>query len=204
MPITSSPCLLTSGSVPPSPRPSRRLRGKAASQGCKRKNPGIPDRQNRIPQPRICFLSEAGPRLFFRREAAPVPAIPASKNGKRLFLQLRSICCKVLVQIGNRVALDADILHVEGNARRRDRIDPRRVVDEIGVEAGLFDLVDREVPRELGNDRADHLKVSKFIRPSTIPMIRPRLQLPLYQLVNNRPDGFPGFFRLPAQLVPTA
>ena len=37
-----------------------------------------------------------------------------------------------------------------------------RVVNEIGIEAGLLDLIYREVPRELMDDGADHFQMSEL------------------------------------------
>ena len=37
------------------------------------------------------------------------------------------------------------------------------MVDEIGIEAGLLDLIYREVPRELVDDGADHLKMPQLL-----------------------------------------
>ena len=65
--------------------------------------------------------------------------------------------------VGDGIARD---LH----RRRRPRIaggelreHAGRVVDEIGIEAGLFDLIYREVPRELVDDGADHLKMPQLL-----------------------------------------
>ena len=65
--------------------------------------------------------------------------------------------------VGDGIARD---LH----RRRRPRIaggelreHAGRVVDEIGIEAGLLDLIYREVPRELMDDGADHLKMPQLL-----------------------------------------
>ena len=70
---------------------------------------------------------------------------------------------EVLGEVGDGIARD---LH----RRRRPRIaggelreHAGRVVDEIGIEAGLLDLIYREVPRELMDDGADHLKMSQLL-----------------------------------------
>ena len=71
---------------------------------------------------------------------------------------------EVLGEVGDGIARD---LH----RRRRPRIaggelreHAGRVVDEIGIEAGLPDLIYREVPRELVDDGADHLKMPQLLR----------------------------------------
>ena len=65
--------------------------------------------------------------------------------------------------VGDGIARD---LH----RRRRPRIaggelreHAGRVVDKIGIEAGLFDLIYREVSRELVDDGADHLKMPQLL-----------------------------------------
>ena len=65
--------------------------------------------------------------------------------------------------VGDGIARD---LH----RRRRPRIaggelreHAGRVVDEIGIEAGLLDLIYREVSRELMDDGADHLKMPQLL-----------------------------------------
>ena len=70
---------------------------------------------------------------------------------------------EVLGEVGDGIARD---LH----RRRRPRIaggelreHAGRVVNEIGIEAGLFDLIYREVPRELVDDGADHLKMPQLL-----------------------------------------
>ena len=70
---------------------------------------------------------------------------------------------EVLGEVGDGIARD---LH----RRRRPRIaggklreHAGRVVNEIGVEAGLFDLIYREVSRELVDDGADHLKMPQLL-----------------------------------------
>lgn len=81
-----------------------------------------------------------------------------------LSLYNRTLGGEVLGEVGDGIARD---LH----RRRRPRIaggklreHAGRVVDEIGIEAGLLDLIYREVPRELMNDGADHLKMPQLLR----------------------------------------
>ena len=80
-----------------------------------------------------------------------------------LSLYNRTLGGEVLGEVGDGIARD---LH----RRRRPRIaggelreHAGRVVDEIGIEAGLLDLIYREVPRELMDDGADHLKMPQLL-----------------------------------------
>ena len=70
---------------------------------------------------------------------------------------------KVFGEVGDGVARD---LHGGGRPRiagRKLREYACRMIDKVGIEAGFLDLVDREVPRELMDNGADHLKVSQFL-----------------------------------------
>jgi len=67
-------------------------------------------------------------------------------------------------KIGKRIALDADVLHIEGHARRRDRIKSRGVIYVVRLKHRSLDLIDRNIPRQLINDRRDHFKVGKLFR----------------------------------------
>ena len=84
---------------------------------------------------------------------------------------------EVLGEVGDGIARD---LH----RRRRPRIaggelreHAGRVVDEIGIEAGLLDLIYREVSRELVDDGADHLKM-----PQLLCAQRSIGNVPMYQI----------------------
>ena len=79
-------------------------------------------------------------------------------------LRYRTICCKIFVQIGERVAGDGKCVRVERCAGCRSRVDARGVVHKIRVEALLLNLLRRQIPRELIHDRADHLEVRQFFR----------------------------------------
>ena len=70
---------------------------------------------------------------------------------------------KVFGEVGDGVARD---LHGGGRPRiagRKLREYACRMIDKVGIEASFLDLVDREVPRELMDNGADHLKVSQFL-----------------------------------------
>ena len=70
---------------------------------------------------------------------------------------------EVLGEVGDGVARDLHRRRRPRIAGRKLREHARGVIDEIGIEAGLLDLVRREVPRELMDDGADHLKVSQLL-----------------------------------------
>lgn len=84
---------------------------------------------------------------------------------------------EVLVQVGERVARDGDSAGAERHPRGRDRVHAGCVVDEVRVEALLPDLLGRQVPRELVNDRADHLEVRQLFRA-----YRSNRNAPIYQI----------------------
>lgn len=69
-----------------------------------------------------------------------------------------------LGKIGKNVALDAYVFHIEGHTRCRYRVKSRRVVNVVGLEHRALDILDRNIPRKLVNDRRDHFKVGKFFR----------------------------------------
>ena len=73
------------------------------------------------------------------------------------------LCCKVLCQVGDGVARN---LHGAGGPRRAGgklREDAGRVVDKIGGEARLADLLLRQIARELVDNGADHLKMPQLL-----------------------------------------
>ena len=78
-------------------------------------------------------------------------------------LRGRSICCKVLCQVGDGVARN---LHGAGGPRRAGSKlweNAGRVVDKIGGEARLADLLLRQIARELVDDGANHLKMPQLL-----------------------------------------
>ena len=74
-----------------------------------------------------------------------------------------SICCQVLCQIGDGIAADLDAGCGPGRTGGCGGVDAGGVVDKIGVEAGGFDLILRQVPGQLVDDGADHLQVPQFL-----------------------------------------
>ena len=69
----------------------------------------------------------------------------------------------ILGEVGENVALDADACGIPGCAGGGSGVDAGRVVHEVGLVSGLFDLLRRHVARELVDDCADHLKVSQLL-----------------------------------------
>ena len=69
----------------------------------------------------------------------------------------------ILGEVGENVALDADACGIPGCAGGGSGVDAGRVVHEVGLVSGLFDLLGRHVARELVDDCADHLKVSQLL-----------------------------------------
>ena len=68
------------------------------------------------------------------------------------------------MQVGDRVAFG---LHGGGCPREsacRCGINAGGMIDIIGRESGIHDLLAAEIPCELMHDRADHLKMSQFFR----------------------------------------
>ena len=71
---------------------------------------------------------------------------------------------KVLAQIADGVAHDLHRCGRPGRAGGRLRIDASRVIDEIRRKGALLLLLLRQVPRELVDDRADHLQMPELLR----------------------------------------
>lgn len=75
-----------------------------------------------------------------------------------------ALCCHILKQIGDRVALGLERCGSPGNAGGGLRIDAGRVIDKVGVKAALPDLLGREIAGELVDDCRDHFHVGEFLR----------------------------------------
>ena len=80
-----------------------------------------------------------------------------------LHLQGSSICCQVLVEVGDDVSLDANVFHIEGHARCRYGIDARSMVDEIRREGCLGNLFLGDVARQLIENCCHHFKVCELL-----------------------------------------
>ena len=72
-------------------------------------------------------------------------------------------CCKILRQIGDRVAFYLEDTCIKRNTARCLRPETKCVVNVIFVEAGSLDLFDGKIFCQLINDCADNLDVSQFI-----------------------------------------
>ena len=71
-------------------------------------------------------------------------------------------CCQVLVEVGDDVALDADVFHIKGHAGCRYGIDARGVVNKVGRKGGVGNLFLRDVARQLIEDCCHHFKVREL------------------------------------------
>ena len=80
-----------------------------------------------------------------------------------LSLHDRSICGKILSEVRDGIAGDLHGGGRPGAAGGKLREHTGGVIHKIGVEAGLLDLIYREVPRELMDDGADHLKMPQLL-----------------------------------------
>ena len=69
----------------------------------------------------------------------------------------------VLAQVGDGITSGLHGGRGEGHAAGGLRPDANGVIDEVGCEAGIFDLFDGEIPGELVNDGADHLQMSQLL-----------------------------------------
>ena len=69
---------------------------------------------------------------------------------------------QVFVEVGDGVALDADIFHIEGNARGGNGVHANRVVNEIVGKGGVFDFVLGKICGKLMNYGGDHFHMSDF------------------------------------------
>ena len=73
------------------------------------------------------------------------------------------LCGKVFVKVGDDVTLDADILHIEGDAGGGDGVDAGGMVDEIAVKSAGSDLLFAKVSRQLVDDRRHHFEMGELL-----------------------------------------
>lgn len=82
-----------------------------------------------------------------------------------LSLGNRSICCHILSQISDGIALDANTRSIPRSARRSGGIDPCCVVHKIGSKARVvLELLVGKVPCQLMDNGGNHLHVAQFFR----------------------------------------
>lgn len=89
----------------------------------------------------------------------------ASGGGSELCRAPCTICCKILKQIGNRIALGLEGGSRERIAGSRLRIDTGGVIDEVGFKAAFLDLFRGQIAGELVDDGGNHLLMGHFFRP---------------------------------------
>lgn len=70
--------------------------------------------------------------------------------------------CKILGEVGKRIALGLEIGHGKWHTGCRKRIDRSRVIDKILVESSLLEIRLGKSPCELVHDRGDHFHVGEF------------------------------------------
>ncbi len=78
---------------------------------------------------------------------------------------------KVLVEVGDDIALDAYIFHIERHTRGGDGVDAGGVIDKIGGKGRGSDLLLREIGGELVENGGDHLKVSELFGAYVVLLI---------------------------------
>ena len=83
---------------------------------------------------------------------------------KMLFLCGRSVCCKILCQIGDWVGRDGETVRVKRYSRWIRRINAPAVIHKILSERTVFDFLGRCVSDELAHNRADNLQMRQFLR----------------------------------------
>ena len=72
------------------------------------------------------------------------------------------LCCHVLGQIGNNIALNRQRSSGEGKTAGRCWVDPGCPVNEICVKTCGFNLFLCQIPGQLVDNGADHFQMSKF------------------------------------------
>lgn len=79
-------------------------------------------------------------------------------------MQYCSICRKVLVEVGEDIALDAHVFHVKGNTRGGDGIQTRGMVHEIGGKGAALDLLGSQISCELIENGGNDLQMRQLFR----------------------------------------
>ena len=67
------------------------------------------------------------------------------------------------MEVGDDVALDAHVLHIEGDPRGGYGVDPRGVIHEVGGEGGVLDLLLGEIAGELVKNGGDHFQMRQLL-----------------------------------------
>ena len=70
---------------------------------------------------------------------------------------------QVLIEVGDGVALDGQVLGVKGHTCRADGIDAGGMIHKIRGEGALVDLLFREIARQLVHDCRDHFHVCQLL-----------------------------------------
>ena len=83
---------------------------------------------------------------------------------RRLAFPPRTICCEVLCQIGDGVALGLESGGAKGETGGRHRIEGGSVVHKVGVKPAFLDLLNGHPLGQLVDNGADHLHMGQFFR----------------------------------------
>lgn len=75
------------------------------------------------------------------------------------------LCCQILGEIGDGISLDSHGGRRPGEAGGCRGVDSRRVIHEVGGEAGGTDLFLAQRPGQLVDDGADHFQVAQLVNP---------------------------------------
>ena len=73
------------------------------------------------------------------------------------------LCCQILKQICDGIALGLELTGIEGDPARRLGPDPGRMVDIIGSKALGLQLLCRKVSRELVHNGCDHFQMGQLL-----------------------------------------
>ena len=88
-----------------------------------------------------------------------------------LFLRSRTIRRHVLYKVGHGVAFYRHGRRIPWSTGSGGRVDPSSVIHEIGRKCGILHLRILQIPRQLVDDRANHLEVSQLIISAMIDMV---------------------------------
>ena len=70
---------------------------------------------------------------------------------------------EVLVEIGQNIALYADVFHIKGHSRGGNGVEPCGMVNEVGRKRTVFYLLNGEIACQLIKDRGYHLEVRELL-----------------------------------------
>ncbi|CDC60533.1 unknown [Clostridium sp. CAG:448] len=86
-------------------------------------------------------------------------------------------CRHILMQIRDGIALGLQIFDIKGRPGRRYGINTRGMVNEIRLKHAAFDLLRRQIARQLTDNGTDHFQMPEFFRAQ-----RSIGNVPMYQI----------------------